>query len=395
MVGGSLADGATASLVGNPAVRAPAPPSEAKPGPDPMGFHRRLPGYEITPLVSLPTVAARLGVRELLAKVEVERFGLPAFKMLGASWASYRALCDRMGSEPTWSTVEDLRATFAPTEVVLTTATDGNHGRAVARFARMVGLRAHILVPDGTADARIEGIRSEGAVVEVVDGTYDDAVRRAATADPRTSVVVSDTSWEGYEDVPRWVIDGYRTIFAEIAGQLATRGSDVPDLLSIPLGVGALGAAAAIYAADVWTPDGRPRLLGVEPTSAACVRAAVLAGHLVEVPGPHRSIMAGLNCGLASRIALPLVSARFHAFVAIGDERVEAATRELDTEGYEVGECAAGTLAGLEAALALDDAGILGVDATSTVLVVLTEGVTDPASFQRITGHAPRATARG
>ena len=385
-----MADADGASLLANPVT--PGPPARdrsAPAGPDPTTFHRRLPGYCVTPLRSLPALAARLGVREVLAKVETERFGLPAFKMLGASWASYRSLCDRLGSEPAWSTLDDLRAAFAPLGVVLTTATDGNHGRAVARFARWVGLDAHILVPAGTADARIAAIRSEGATVAVVDGTYDDAVRRAADVDPRTSVVVSDTAWEGYEAVPRWVIDGYRTIFSEVAEQLVGTGRTTPDLLAVPLGVGALGAAAGLYAAEAWTRDGRPRLLGIEPTSAACVRAAVAAGRIVEVPGPHRSIMAGLNCGLASPVAFPIVRERFHAFVAIEDRAVEDAMRAFDAEGLEVGECAAGALAGTEAALALDADGVLGIDASSSVLLLLTEGVTDPPGFARIVGHAP------
>lgn len=389
-----MAERGGASLAANPvAPGPPGPEGAASDGPDPSTLHRRLPGYAPTPLLSLPRIAQRLGVREVLAKVETERFGLPAFKMLGASWASFRALCERTGVEPVWSSVEVHRAAFAPLGLTLTTATDGNHGRAVARFARLVGLRAHILVPAGTADARIAAIRSEGASVEVVDGTYDDAVRRAADADPRTSVVVSDTSWEGYEAVPRWVIDGYRTIFAELSEQLAATGRGVPDLMAVPLGVGALGAAAGLYASTAWTADGRPRLLGIEPTSAACVRDAVLAGGIVEVPGPHRSIMAGLNCGLASPVAFPIVRARFHAFVTIEDAAVEDATREFDREGLEVGECAAGTLAGVEAAIALDADGVLGIDGDTTVLLILTEGVTDPASFERIVGHPPTRVA--
>src|SRR4051812_29406653 len=177
-------------------------------GGDAPGFHRQMEGYASSPLIDSPELAAALRVGRVLVKAELERFGLPAFKILGASWAAERLLGDRG-------------------DVILVTATDGNHGRAVARVARMRGLRARILVPAGTAQARIDGIASEGAHVEVVDGSYDDAVDRAKTMADGTHVVLSDTSWPGYEDVPRWVVEGYETIFREADDQLA---GVVPDI---------------------------------------------------------------------------------------------------------------------------------------------------------------------
>src|SRR5206468_822257 len=157
------------------------------PVPRATAFHRGLEEYAVTSLGESPELAKAMRVRRVALKVETERFGLPAFKILGASWAAERLL--------------DGRDTEG---ITLVTATDGNHGRAVARVARMRGLRAHILVPAGTAQARIDGIASEGAHVEVVDGSYDDAVRRAAAMADDTHLVLSDTSWPGYEDVPRW-----------------------------------------------------------------------------------------------------------------------------------------------------------------------------------------------
>ncbi len=325
----------------------------------------------------------------LLVKDESSRLGLPAFKMLGASWASYRALCDRLGEEPSWSSIGELGDAMAPLRpLTLTTATDGNHGRAVARFARLVGLNAHILVPAGTASARIDAIGSEGATVELVDGTYDDAVALAATADPSTGLVVSDTSWDGYRQIPEWVIEGYDTIFTEIEEQLAARGLPSPDVVVVPLGVGALGAAAATFAERVWQ-DGTPRLLGVEPNSADCVMASVAAGRLTQVPGPHRSIMAGLNCGLPSPIAFDRVRRRFSAFVAIEDARAEGAMRSLADEGLVAGETGAAALAGLVAAIELDSGQRLGLGPTTSVLLLMTEGASDPASYERIVGSPP------
>src|SRR5205085_5615417 len=146
-------------------------------------------------------------------------------------------------------------------------------GRAVARVARMRSLAAHVLVPAGTARARIDAIAGEGARVEVVDGSYDEAVEKAAGMADATHVVLSDTSWPGYEDVPRWVVEGYETIFRESDEQ---SGGLVPDVAMIPIGVGSLGVAAAFH----W-PGGRPRLVGLEPETAACAPESIRAGHPV------------------------------------------------------------------------------------------------------------------
>jgi diaminopropionate ammonia-lyase len=362
-------------------------PVDARPGPEVRAFHRRLPGYAPTPVHDLPGLAAATGVGRVLVKDESSRLGLPAFKVLGASWATYRVLCDRLGREPEWSTPTDLAAAVAAElgPLRLVAATDGNHGRAVAHMAALLGLAVTILVPDGTAGARIDGIASEGAEVVVAPGTYDDAVVLAAgMADDRT-LVVSDTSWPGYEDTPRRVIEGYATIFAELADQVA-----VPiDVVVVPLGVGALGAAAGACLRAGREPADGPLLIGVEPESAACVMAAVRAGHLVEVPGPHDSIMAGLNCGLASLLALPTVAAAFDAFVAVDDDRCRAAIRSLAGEGLDVGETGAAALAGLTAVVE-DHRSELPLPASATVLLLATEGVTDPVNFERIVGRPPR-----
>jgi diaminopropionate ammonia-lyase len=367
-------------------------PAGARPGPEVHAFHRRLPGYGPTPLRDEPALAAATGVGRVLVKDESVRIGLPAFKVLGASWATYRVLCERLGREPAWATVDDLAAIVAAElgPLRLVAATDGNHGRAVARMAKLLGLRATILVPDGTVGARIDGIASEGAEVVVSPGSYDDAVAESAAMAGECDVVISDTSWPGYEDPPRWVIEGYATIFAEIDAQLAELpGAPVIDVAVVPLGVGALGASAAACLRAGRQPGDGPLLVGVEPESAACVAAAVEAGHVVEVPGPHRSIMAGLNCGLASLLALPAVTAGFDAFVAIDDDRCRAAIRALADAGMDVGETGAAALAGLTAVVE-DHAAALPLPAGATVLLLATEGVTDPVNFERVVGRPPR-----
>ncbi|MFN8025740.1 MAG: diaminopropionate ammonia-lyase [Acidimicrobiia bacterium] len=352
-------------------------------GPGPRTFHRRLPGYEATPLVEAPALAAELGVGRLWCKDESARLGLPSFKILGASWAVYRLLTEKLGAEPEWHDLDGLRAAVATLgPLSLVAATDGNHGRAVARMAKLLGLGAHVLVPAGTADARITGIESEGAKVDVVDGTYDDAVAASAALADEHTLVVSDTSWEGYTEVPASVIEGYATIFAEVDEQLAALDAPTPDVVLVPMGVGALTAAVV---AD-WSA--RATVIAVEPLDAACGLASAAAGGPTEVPGPHESIMAGLNCGNVSVIAWPAVHAGVDLFVAVPDADAEQAMRDLDTIGIEAGETGGAALAGLRAVAGDPEwrATVAGKD----VLVLCTEGATDPAGYEARVRHPPR-----
>lgn len=372
-------------IIANPLVREM--PAVKPPGRGPMSFHARLPGYARTPLIDAPELARLVGVERVWVKDESSRLGLPSFKVLGASWAVYRALDRHVGGLPEWRGLDDLMNRLTPYRpLALAAATDGNHGRAVARIAKLLRLDARIFVPLGTAAARIEAIEGEGAACEVVDGTYDDAVARSAGEASANCLVISDTSWPGYEDVPRWVIDGYSSIFFEIDDELAERKQMGPDLVIVQLGVGALGAAAARhFRRPEATPS--PFLVGVEPTGAACVLASVEAGEIVTVPGPHSSIMAGLNCGTPSLVAWPLVSGGFDAFVAISDDSARAAMRVLAAAGIVAGETGA---AGLGGAIELlrDGGGVLGGRQFERVLLMCTEGATDPDAYARIVGRS-------
>src|SRR3954447_10879159 len=330
-------------------------------GTDPFEFHASLDGYSPSRLIDAPALAEAMRVGTVLLKAETQRFGLPAFKILGASWAAENLLGERGG-------------------ITLVTATDGNHGRAVARVARLRGLAAHILVPAGTAQARIDGIASEGAHVEVVDGTYDEAVAKAASMADDTHVVLSDTSWPGYEDVPRWVVEGYETIFHEADEQ---SGGVVPDVALIPIGVGSLAVAAAAH----W-PGERPRLVGLEPETAACALESIRAGAPVTVPGPHESIMAGLNAGTLSDLAWPVLRDRFDAFCAIDDGWAEEGMRQLGAIGIKAGEVSGGTVGAALAVCGEDGAReALAIDGDSTLFLLLTEGLTNPGAWTRIVGQ--------
>ena len=326
----------------------------------PLRFHRAQPGYAPTPVIDAPELAAEWGVGRVSLKFERERFGLPAFKLLGVSWAAQQLL----GEPP------------HDPELELVCATDGNHGRAVARVARTAGVAATVLVPAGTAPARIDAIAGEGARVEVVDGSYDDAVRRSASMAGPHRLVLSDTSWPGYEEVPGWVIEGYATIFHEIDEQ---PGGDSAEIVFVPIGVGALAAAAVRHLA------GRARLVGVEPAAAACVLESARTGRIEEVPGPHGSIMAGLNAGRPSLVAWPLVSGGFDLFCAAEDEVAVEGMRRLAALGLAAGECSGGTAGAAGWLLADREArAALGAGPETSVLVLLTEGVTDPEAYDRL-----------
>jgi diaminopropionate ammonia-lyase len=364
----------------------------ANAGDDPLPFHRLLPGYATTPLIEAPGLAAKLGVAQVLVKDESQRMGLPAFKILGASWAVARALGRRLGADLSGASFAELVARVAPLRpLTLAAATDGNHGRAVARMAALLGLDAHILVPAGTAQPRVDAIAGEGARVEVVDGTYDDAVARsAALAGPRC-LVISDTSWPGYEDTPRDVIAGYATIFREIDAELAARGAAPPEIIFVQVGVGALAAAVVRHYRQ---RSHAPIIVGVEPERAACVLASLEAGRIVSIPGPHDSIMAGLNCGTPSLVAWPDVSRGLDLAMAIGDERAGEGMRALARDGVVAGETGAAGAGGLIDLCTAPDAaaarGTIGLGPHSRVLLLCTEGATDPAAYRSIVGQESR-----
>ena len=366
-------------------------------GPPPRGpldFHRGLPGYAPSPVRAAPRLAERLGLARVWVKDESSRLGLPSFKILGASWATGRALAARLGldarSAPSLAALRD-----GVPGLGLVAATDGNHGRAVARVARWLGLPAAIYVPAGTAAARIRAIAEEGARVIEVDGSYDETVERAAAAQDARSILIQDHAWPGFEEVPRWVIEGYATIFWEADRQL----TDEPrlDLVLVQVGVGALAAAAVDH---YRRPDlaARPALASVEPTGAACALASIEAGRIVTVPaGAHSSIMAGLNCGTPSSVAWPALEGGIDVFLAVDDERSREGVRALAEDGIVSGESGAAGAAGLLELLESPEAGAarkrLGLDRDARVLLISTEGATDPALWQRIVGRAPERAA--
>ncbi len=360
----------------------------------PLEFHRRLPEYSPTPIRDLGDLASELKVEQVLVKDETTRLGLPAFKMLGASWAIYRALLARWPDlDHTWSDIDDLRAQVQAREPIsFAAATDGNHGRAVARMATMLGRTATIVVPSSMVRARIDAIESEGAAVEVVEGTYDDAVARSAELASDSCLVISDTAWDGYDQVPRWVIEGYSTMFLELQQQCRL----TPSHIFVPMGVGALAAAAVVAARHRMPPA---TVIGVEPDGAPCVLKSLQKGTLVTVPGPHESIMSGLNCDQPSPIAWPVLAAGLTASISIPDDAAKEAMRILARNDIVAGETGAASLGGLLAITGASDATNLRsrmhLDKRASVLILATEGATDPEAWEKITRRSlERALAK-
>jgi diaminopropionate ammonia-lyase len=340
----------------------------------PRDFHRRLPDYEPTRLVRLEAVAHELGLERLFVKDESCRLGLPAFKVLGVSWAVYRALSERCGEEPRdWRSLAELRSVFRRLQpFTLTAATAGNHGRAVARVAAWFGVGARIFVARDMPAGRVAGIRSEGAEVIMIDGSYDDAVGAAADASGEHVLLVADTG--AVDDVvTRWICEGYSTMFSEIDGQLADADEPAPDLVVVQIGVGSLALAAVSHYRRSGLAS-QPTLLGVEPLCAASLLESARAGVPREVSGPHTSIMYALNGRRPSMLGFASVLAGFDAFTAVSDTRVPSAMLALARAGVVSGTAGAAGLVGLyEARRHFAQA--------RRVLLLNTEGLADPSGF--------------
>jgi diaminopropionate ammonia-lyase len=334
-------------------------------------FHASLPGYRPTPLVELPELAGELNVAAVLVKDESDRLGLPAFKILGASWAVNCALSQLIGFDAPARSLTELRERSG--EVTLVTATDGNHGRAVARMAALLGLAARIYVPAGTAKATVEAISSEGAQVVQTDLIYDDVVWAAAssTAGHPDDLLIQDTAWQGYEEIPRWIVEGYGTLFDEITGQLGER---TVHLVVVPTGVGSLLQAALQHYRDP-ALEQRPAILAVEPVTAARVTTSLAAGKRVSVDTSQPTIMAGLNCGSVSTIAWPAIRNGLDAGVAVTDDQARAAMDRLNELGVPAGPCGGASLAGVREALGdASHRAALGITEDSTLLLISTDG---------------------
>lgn len=326
--------------------------SNTEPGPA-TSFHKSLPNYAPTKLIDVPQLASELGVAKVFVKDESARFGLPAFKALGATWAIDKT----------------LRKTGAGKDVTLVCATDGNHGRAVARTAKSLGHPARIFIPNGVSDFAIQAIVDEGAEVIRVDGDYDFAVETAAKNAAETgSLIIQDTAWDGYEDVPSWIVEGYSTMVSEVDQQLAEAGLKA-DLVLVPTGVGSLlQGVIAHYRSQA----GGAKVVSVEPVNAAGVFESLKAGKLVSVQ-TQTTIMSGLNCGTPSSLAMPFILNGLSGCVLVDDDQARTALKDFTDLGVKVGPCGAASLAGIRTLISSAAIAELGLNKDSIVVLLSTE----------------------
>ena len=360
-------------------------------------FHRQIPGYAPTPLVRLGGLAAELGVRAVFVKDESKRFGLNAFKGLGGSYAMFRVICGELGLDPARTSLRDLRTEEVRRRlagVEFATATDGNHGRGVSFAGGLFGCRVHVRMPKGTVEARAEAIRRVGpAEVRITDVNYDETVR-LIREESRTNGwhLIQDTAWDGYETVPEWIMQGYLTMAGEAMDALEESGTR-PTHVFLQAGVGSM--AGAVLAHIALRAKERPRFVIVEPTAADCFYRSALSpdGSARSVPGDPVTIMAGLNCGTPCKTIWPVLRDHAGFFAACPDYAAAHGMRlyargAAGDERIVSGESGASTLGA--AALILTRPELreareaMGLSRDSVILLISTEGDTDPDGYRRV-----------
>ncbi|MEA2268654.1 MAG: diaminopropionate ammonia-lyase [Solirubrobacteraceae bacterium] len=359
------------------------------------------PGYERSPLVELPALARRLGLGTVHVKDEAGRFGLGSFKSLGGAYAVYlllaRAVAEARGVTPSAAELMTGSHRELTAAVTVTCTTDGNHGRSVAWGARALGCRCVIYLHEGVSAGREEAIRAYGAEIVRAGATYDDSTRIcAADAERNGWRVVSDTATEGAPQPVVDIMQGYRVVAEEIRRQLPP--GEPPTHVFLQVGCGGFAAAITAHLLS-WLEDDAPTVVAVEPERAACLADSIEAGRPTVVGGDLETLMAGLSVGEVSWPAWEILAPATAAVVVIPDRAAEEAMRLLagapgGDRPIVSGESGAAGLAGLQAVVA-DDAArdALGLDQTSRVLLISTEGATDEAIYERIVGRSAESVA--
>jgi len=356
-------------------------------------FHQSLPGYRPTPLTKLTQLATHLGISDLWVKSEASRFDLKAFKVLGASYAIGRMMAKELKLDSEKFTFEQLVSQASTyRNLTFVTATDGNHGRAVAWTANKLGCRAVVYMPKGSSKVRLEAIQNFGAEASIINGNYDDAVRLAAKQSSEKGwILVQDTSWPGNEEIPINIMQGYITLLTEAFQQLE---GEWPSHIFMQAGVGSLAAALQAFLCN-YRDKPRPFFTVVEPTEAACFYKSmnIADGKPHFVQGDLNTIMAGLACGEPSAIAWEILKENADAFIACSDQVAIKGMRVLGNplEGDDrviSGESGAVTT-GLVYQLLNNPmfnelAEQLGLGSDSRVLVISTEGDTDPEYYRKV-----------
>lgn len=359
-------------------------------------FHESFPGYEPTPLAALNNLAAEFGVAGIYVKDESHRFGLNAFKGLGGSYCIGKYFADKLDTDISQLSYEQIISDEIKGklgEITFVTATDGNHGRGIAWTAHVLGQKAVVYMPKGSAKERLENIRKLGAKASITDLNYDQAVEFAAECEKKHGwVLVQDTAWEGYETIPGWIMQGYTTMAYEAVEQLQ---QVKPTHIFLQAGVGAMAGALTGFFADYYKGDERPVITIVEPDKADCIYRTATAndGRLHVVDGDMDTIMAGLACGVPCTIGWDILSRYADNFISMPDCIAAKGMRVLgnplgDDQRIISGESGASTI-GFVVELMQNESlkelrNQLQVDKDSRILVFSTEGDTDRDNYRRI-----------
>ena len=364
-----------------------------------LAFHRSFPQYSVTPLYKLSELADYLGLGSIYVKDESYRFGLNAFKVLGGSFAMVKYISKRTGipvSELPYKVLSSKKFKESAGQTTFYSATDGNHGRGVAWSANKLGQKAVIRMPRGSAKTRLNNIRKENADAEILDLNYDESVRyvnEMAKKDPN-GVMVQDTAWRGYTDIPSWIMQGYGTLSIEADRQMIADGCEYPTHVFIQAGVGSLAGSVAGYFAEKYK-DTKPVICVVEAGAADCLLRSARRGDgkIVRVRGKLDTIMAGLSCGAPCTIGWHILKNHAAGFAGTPDWMSAMGTRiygvPLDNDPQIVsGESGSVTMGFLYAVMMYKRYDYikkaLKLNKKSRVLLVSTEGNTDPVRFREV-----------
>ena len=369
------------------------PPFDKTVAADVIRFHKSLPGYAPAPLAALQEQAAAFGIKGIYCKDESHRFGLNAFKGLGGSYAMFRILCEKLGldyktADYRYFQKDEVRKQCAKIHFV--TATDGNHGKGVSWAAQLFGCNATVFMPKGSVEARRVAIEEAGnATAEITEYNYDQAVEHSWNLARKNNwILIQDTAWDGYEQYPEWIIDGYLTLAAEAAEQL---GNIIPTHVFLQAGVGAMAGGVLEFLLSCYR-DKPPVMTIVEPTEAACIYHSAKSrdGRCHSIDGNPVTIMAGLNCGTPCRVTWPAIRDKATFFCACDDIITEEGMRAYanpigSDKAIIAGESGAVTY-GLLNRILQDNTlrNLFRINADSVVLLINTEGDTDPEGYQRI-----------
>ncbi|KIW28297.1 uncharacterized protein PV07_07973 [Cladophialophora immunda] len=340
-----------------------------------QAFHKRLPGYKETPLVPLNDLAKELDVKAIFVKDESSRLGLPSFKVLGASWGTFRAIVERHGLSLD-SSLEDVSDAAKKSETVLFAATEGNHGRAVARMGKILGIPVRIFMSRFADRETCQKIESEGAEVTVIPGSYDDAVSRAfqESQEAPTGLLIQDNAFDGYEQIPAWIVEGYSTLLSEVEQQLKAQRLEATMIVS-PIGVGSLGHSVAAFCKS----DGRQiGVLAVEPETAACLHQNLKSSKWSTIE-TSATIMNGMNCGTVSPISWPVLSKAVDASITVSDVECHQSIQYLQVHGINAGPCGAAALAAIKKVSSTDTL-FAGMSKNAVIVLLSTEGARAYAS---------------